>query len=73
MALGAEPVEGAAHVELFLRRHVKQRQVEGGAACMTALQADVVLRKEHALLEVGIEIGLHQRVGAGEAPGIPSG
>ena len=62
MALWAKPVEGAAHVRLLLCCHVEERQVEGGAARMTALQTDVVLREEHALVEVGIEVVLHQRV-----------
>ena len=30
---------------------------------MTTLQADIVLRKQHALVKVGIEVRLHQRVG----------
>ena len=63
MALGTEPVEGAAHIHLLLRRHVEQCQVEGRATRMTALQTDVVLWKEHAFVKVGIEVGLHQRVG----------
>ena len=62
VALGPEPVEGAAHVELLLSPHVEQGQVEGRAARMTALQTDVLLGEEHALVEVGVEVGLHQRV-----------
>ena len=63
MALGTKPVEGATHIELLLGLHIEQCQVEGGATRMTTLQTDVVLRKEHALVKVGIEVGLHQRVG----------
>ena len=63
VALGTEPVEGAAHIQLFLCRHVEERQVNGRAACMSAFLSDVTLRKEHVLVEVGIEVGLHQRVG----------
>jgi hypothetical protein len=59
MALRAEPVEGAAHVEILLSIHIEQRQVNGAATCVATLQADVFLRKEHALVEVGIEVALH--------------
>ena len=62
VALGTEPVEGAAHIDFLLRRHVEQRQVKGRATRMTALQTDVVLREEHAFDKVRIEVGLHKRV-----------
>ena len=63
MALRPEPVEGAAHIEFLFRRHVEEGEVDGGTTCMAAFLIYVLLFKEHALVEVGIEIGLHQRVG----------
>ena len=57
-----EPVERPAHVHLFLRRHVEQCQVNGAATRMAALLGYIALHKEHALVEVGIEVALHQRV-----------
>ena len=37
MALWTEPVESTAHVEFFLRCHIEQRQIEGGAAGVATL------------------------------------
>ena len=59
MALGTEPVEGAAHVEFLLGLHVEEGEVDGGAARVAALLVDVFLFEEDAFVEVGIEIGLH--------------
>ena len=63
MALGAEVVEGAAHVEFLLGLHVKEGQVNGGAAGVSALFGNIILSEEHRLVQVGIEVRLHQRVG----------
>ena len=63
MALWSEPVEGAAHVEFFLGGHVEEGEVNGGTARVTALLVDIFLFEEYALVEVGIEIGLHEGVG----------
>ena len=63
MALGTEPVEGAAHVELFLGLHIEEGEVNGASARVAALGHDVLLVEEYTLVEVGIEVGLHQRVG----------
>ena len=41
MALAAEPVEGATHVELFLCGHIEEREVERGAARMTTLLSNI--------------------------------
>ena len=62
MALRSELVEGATHINL-LRRHVEECQVDGATSGMAALLVDIFLFEEHALIEVGIEIGLHQRTG----------
>ena len=63
MALHAEPVERAAHVELFAGAHVEQREVNRRAARMTAFGSDISTREQLALGNTGIEIRFHQRVG----------
>ena len=62
MALRAKPVEGASHVHLFFGAHVKERQVDGGSSGVAALGHDILLVEEHALVQVGIEIGFHAGV-----------
>ena len=62
MALGAEPVEGPAHVQFLFRGHVKEGQIDGGAACVAAFFHDIFLLEQDALIEIGIEIGLHLRI-----------
>ena len=47
MALGAEPVEGAAHVKFLFRGHVEERQIDGRAAGVTTALIDVLLLEEH--------------------------
>ena len=59
MALRTEPIEGATHIELLLCCHVKEGEVEGGAARMSAFLTDIFLGKKYVFLEVGIEIGFH--------------
>ncbi len=61
MTLRTKPVEGAAHVELFLSSHIEERQVDGGAPGVAALLIDILLLEEDALVEVGIEVLLHLR------------
>ena len=61
MAFRAEPVEGTAHVHILPRVHVEECQVYGGAACVSALLHDILLLKEHALVQVGIEVWPHLR------------
>ena len=63
MTLRTEPVEGASHVYFFLGVHVEEGEVDGAAPRMSAFLGDIVLCEEHALVEVGIEVGLHAGVG----------
>ena len=62
MTLNAEPVEGATHVKLLLGVHVKERQVHRRTASVTALLHDITQWEEHILLQLWIEVTLHQRV-----------
>ena len=63
MALRPEPVEGAAHVSLFLGVHIEEGEVHGGSALVTAATGNVAAVKQHILDEIRIEVGLHQCVG----------
>ena len=63
MTLRSEPVERSTHIQLLLGCHVKERQINGRTTCVAALLVDVFLLKQHALVKVGIEVCLHQRVG----------
>ena len=63
MALGAKPVERAAHIQLLLRLHVEEREVNRRASRVSALGTDIFPFEEDALVEVGVEILAHQRVG----------
>ena len=63
MALRAEPVEGAAHVELLLRGHVEERQIDRRAARVSAMPGNILLFEKHALVKVWVEILLHAGVG----------
>ena len=51
MALRAEPIERAAHIEVLLCVHVEECQVNGAATCVAAPLVDILLLKEHALVE----------------------
>jgi len=62
MALAAEPVESAAHVDLLLGAHVEERQVERRAARVAAMGGDVVLDEEAVLALAGVEIAFHRCV-----------
>ena len=62
MALFAEEVEGATHVDLFFSFHVEQGEVHRGPAAVAGVLVDVALREEHILVEFGIEVLLHARV-----------
>ena len=62
MALRTEPVEGAAHVNFLLCAHVEESNVDSAAAGVSALLHDVFLLKQHALGQIGIEVGLHERI-----------
>ena len=62
MALGTKPVERSTHIHFLLRRHVEERQINRGATCVTTLLHDVFLFEEHALVQIRIEVRLHQRV-----------
>lgn len=59
MALDAEPVEGATHVDLFPGGHIKKSQIHGGTAGMAAFCHDILLLEENALVQIRIEIRLH--------------
>ena len=62
MALRTEPVEGAAHVDFLLCAHIKESNVDSAAASVSALLHDVFLLEQYALGQVGIEVGLHERI-----------
>ena len=63
MAFWTEPVERATHVEFLLAGHIEEGEVDGRATGVAALFHEVFMVEEHALVEVGIEIILHQCVG----------
>ena len=63
VALLAEPVEGAAHVNLLLRCRVEERQVNGAASAVAGMLHEVTSGKEVGLVQIGVEIRLHPRVG----------
>ena len=48
MALGAKPVERAAHVQLLLRLHVEEREVNRRASRVSALGTDIFPFEEDA-------------------------
>ena len=59
MALLAEPVEGAAHIDLLLRGHVEKGEIDGGAARVTTLRHNIPLIEKHAFIHLGIEVAFH--------------
>ena len=59
MAFAAEPVEGAAHIELLLGVHIEEGQVDRRAARVAALLHNVLKLKQSALVDIGVEIAAH--------------
>ncbi len=64
----AEKVERAAHIQLVLGGHVKERQVDRAAAAVAGMLGDLALREQNVLLEIGIEVFLHPRILGVERP-----
>ena len=62
MALWSEPVERAAHVNLFSGIHVEEGEVDGGAAGVPAPAGDVAAEEQHAFGKVRVKVSFHQRV-----------
>ena len=58
----AEIVEGAAHIHLALRDHIKQRQIHGAAPAVAGMLGDIAQGEQNILLELRIEVLLHARI-----------
>ncbi len=58
VALDAEPVEGAAHVNLLTCLHIDNGEVNGRATGVATLGGDIFTVKDLFLGQAGIEVGL---------------
>ena len=58
----AEEIERTAHIDLFSRPHIEQRQVHRAAAAVAGLFGNVSLGKEILLHQIGIKIRLHTHI-----------
>ena len=63
VAFYAEPVEGAAHVNLLLAGHVEESQVNGATSAVARLFGYIALVEKHRLVQIRVEICLHACVG----------
>ena len=62
MALNAEIIEGAAHVDFLARRHVEKRQVNRASPAVAGFRGDIALVEQHVLVQLRIKIRLHARI-----------
>lgn len=56
MRRNPEIVKGTAHVNIFLQFHVEKGEIDGRAACVAAFPGHILLRHQHSLVQLRVEI-----------------